>query len=217
VQSETRFQSGRLRYSTVAAGSALSEGEFSELLAQVLSRVRGRKCAEEDAALWLAVATGENVWSAGPRGIVSMEYEAAVLFPQRTRVADSSRRLHLGTTGWGVSIEAMPAHGGARKEFFRDELERWSNAPSCSRGCFGTGFEAIGVNQDQYRLAVSGGFRRCSSLGTEGERVCGGKSGSDMHYHSEVDTLQAAVELTDLRGLLAAADELCKVYSDVAQ
>lgn len=208
-RAETRFQSGRLRYFTADAGSALSELEFSERMVEVLSRVRGRKRGGDDAVLWLAAATAAKVWRAGTRGVVSTEYEAVVLFAQRTRVSRSSKRLHLGSAGWGVSIQAIPVHGGARKEFFRDELERWSEAHWCSRGCFGTGFKAVGVNHDQYRVAVHGGFRAVAEKEAGCNSTPTGKSHTEALRCVSKEVLREAANLCELKRLYAAVEELC--------
>jgi hypothetical protein len=76
--------------------------------------------------------------------------------------------LNLRHSGWRVCIEAVPSHGYARKEFFRDELERWSSGNWCGAGCFGTGFKDVGIIHDGYRIAASGGFRMVGDAPGEG-------------------------------------------------
>jgi hypothetical protein len=135
----------------------LNETEFGRLLHRALSGLRGRKLSWDE-PLWVARAcSGREV--AGASGGASMEYEVLVFFSQRTRVAESSGRLGLGQRTWCVRIEALPCHGKGRKEFFRDELERWSRGGSAANGLFGTGFAKLGVGHERYGGTVTGEFR----------------------------------------------------------
>lgn len=147
--------------------AALSEREFALLVGAALNRVGGR-IVQWDPPRWVALACGAVAgWSgaSSSHGSASNEYEVLVSFSQRTRVAHSSRRLHLQREEWTVSIEEVPRHGKARKEFLRDELERWGKMAERGRGCFGTGLEDVGVDQTVYEVAAEGGFRRYTSEG----------------------------------------------------
>ena len=147
-----RLQSGRLRYQASKRDAGLSESEFAELVGQALGRLQGRRLAWA-APIWLAAAVGAG-------GVANTEYEVLVFFSQRTRMVNLATRIGLGWPGWSVAIGARVGHGQARKDFFRDELERWSDGGRWSQGCFGTGLEKLGVCQGLYEVAGRGGFRR---------------------------------------------------------
>lgn len=205
---EIRFRSGRLRYYTCNAGAGLAESEFTRLVVSALHRGRNVR-TKRHGFQWLAAATSVAVPSSGDSPC-STEYEVLVCFEKRTRLSKTSDRLALMHSEWQLSVESIPAHGKSRKEYFRDEIQRWSRMSLNSHGCFGTGFETIGIERLSYNGTSRGGSR---ALGFHSVPVWNERSKSPrakMHVPFACECIATpAYNLAYWKAVLQTAEQAC--------
>jgi hypothetical protein len=203
ARKEVRFQSGRLRYWTDCCNSGLSKKAFAEALEASLSALQGRKHLWEK-PLWLARSTRQTEDGLCGEGR-SLEYEVLVYFSRRTRVAQSSTRLGVNVETWSVCVEHVPRHGMSRKEFYRDELQRWGEEGAGSDGYFGPGFMQLGVGRQSYGVVGRRRGRRTGGTSHSEARSAEERGPSAFAERSQnADVTELYEEYARLQGMLSA-------------
>jgi hypothetical protein len=192
---ERRFRCCRLRYATKRSELSLSRDEFAALFEKVLVEVKASLGTE-----WLAVCT------AGCGGDTGTEYEVLVHFAKRTRLSSTSARLKLPKELWLESVEAQPRWGKSRKEFFRDEMDRWTVSGRKKSVFFGTGLTQLSAKVPEVVGACAERQASCARSGV-GQQAAGQRWSEQVRHKAE--------RLLWMKRMLSAAENMLEHALDV--